>query len=65
VGSINLDLVVRADRISRVGETITGNSFHSYYGGKGANQPVAAANLEVEAFLQEHAAHSVTTEASW
>jgi ribokinase len=45
VGSINLDLVVGADRIPQVGETIIGNSFHSYYGGKGANQAVAAAKL--------------------
>jgi len=45
VGSINLDLVVRADRIPRVGETIAGNSFSSFCGGKGANQAVAAAKL--------------------
>lgn len=45
VGSINLDLVVGADRIPQVGETITGNSFNTFYGGKGANQAVAAAKL--------------------
>src|SRR5271166_4594630 len=45
VGSINLDLVVGADRIPRVGETIIGNSFATFYGGKGANQAVAAAKL--------------------
>ncbi|HUO26771.1 MAG TPA: ribokinase [Candidatus Aquilonibacter sp.] len=45
VGSINLDLVVEADRIPRVGETIAGNSFKTFYGGKGANQAVAAARL--------------------
>jgi ribokinase len=45
VGSVNLDLVVRADRIPRVGETIMGNSFSTFYGGKGANQAVAAAKL--------------------
>src|ERR1700689_1050411 len=45
VGSINLDLVVGADRIPHVGETITGNSFNTFYGGKGANQAVAAAKL--------------------
>ncbi|HUO17181.1 MAG TPA: hypothetical protein VMX38_19520 [Verrucomicrobiae bacterium] len=36
-GSINLDLVVGADRIPQVGETIIGNSFNTAYGGKGAN----------------------------
>ena len=45
VGSINLDLVVGADRIPQVGETIIGNSFNTFYGGKGANQEVAAAKL--------------------
>jgi ribokinase len=45
VGSINLDLVVGADRIPQVGETILGNSFNTFYGGKGANQAVATAKL--------------------
>jgi ribokinase len=45
VGSINLDLVVGADRIPQVGETILGNSFGTFFGGKGANQAVAIAKL--------------------
>ena len=45
VGSINLDLVAAADRIPQVGETITGHAFHTFHGGKGANQAVAAAKL--------------------
>jgi ribokinase len=45
VGSINLDLVAAADHIPQVGETIIGNSFKTFYGGKGANQAVAAAKL--------------------
>ena len=45
VGSINLDLVVRAERIPQIGETIIGNAFNTFYGGKGANQAVAAAKL--------------------
>jgi ribokinase len=45
VGSINLDLVIRADRIPQVSETIIGNSFNAFHGGKGANQAVAAAKL--------------------
>lgn len=45
VGSINLDLVATADRIPQIGETIHGHSFHSYFGGKGANQAVAASRL--------------------
>ena len=45
VGSINVDLVVGADRIPRVGETVTGGTFNTFFGGKGANQAVAAAKL--------------------
>src|SRR5580698_5071866 len=45
VGSINLDLVVGADRLPRIGETIIGQSFDTFYGGKGANQAVAIAKL--------------------
>jgi ribokinase len=45
VGSINLDLVVGADRIPQAGETIIGNSFNTFCGGKGANQAVAVAKL--------------------
>jgi ribokinase len=45
VGSINLDLVAGTDRLPQVGETIIGNTFNTFYGGKGANQAVAAARL--------------------
>lgn len=43
VGSSNTDMVVRAARIPRPGETILGGEFHTAAGGKGANQAVAAA----------------------
>jgi ribokinase len=45
VGSANLDLVARAARLPRPGETLTDASFFRAPGGKGANQAVAAARL--------------------
>jgi ribokinase len=45
IGSINYDLVVYAQRYPKPGETIMGTNFHSFPGGKGANQAIAAARL--------------------
>ena len=43
IGSINVDLVVTADRLPSPGETVLGGRFAVHHGGKGANQAVAAA----------------------
>ena len=48
VGSVNLDLVARCERLPRPGETLTAASFARHPGGKGANQAVAAARLGAE-----------------
>jgi len=45
VGSVNLDLVVRIDRLPEPGETVGGGTFSRVPGGKGANQAVACARL--------------------
>lgn len=45
VGSLNLDLVARVNRLPTLGETITGLDFQTHCGGKGANQAVALARL--------------------
>ena len=51
VGSINLDLVATADHLPRPGETIIGSRFQTFYGGKGANQAVAAAKLGYPTYM--------------
>ena len=42
VGSSNTDLIIKVSEIPRPGETLLGGEFHTFPGGKGANQAVAA-----------------------
>ena len=51
VGSINMDLVTQSPRFPRIGETILGDGFKRFMGGKGANQAVAAARLGADVAL--------------
>ena len=45
IASLNVDLVVVADRLPLPGETVLGGEFGTHDGGKGANQAVAAARV--------------------
>jgi ribokinase len=45
VGSANIDLVARCERLPRPGETVIDAVFERIPGGKGANQAIAAARL--------------------
>lgn len=43
IGSTNVDMITQLDHLPAVGESVTGGTFMQTYGGKGANQAVAAA----------------------
>lgn len=48
IGSANVDFTVAVPRLPREGETVSGGTFYTGYGGKGANQAVAARRLGAE-----------------
>lgn len=48
IGSISTDFNVITTKRPEIGETIRGESFSTSFGGKGANQAVAAARLGAE-----------------
>ncbi|WP_299730331.1 PfkB family carbohydrate kinase [uncultured Tateyamaria sp.] len=45
VGSLHLDVVLRAPHLPRVDETVTGSAVTYVFGGKGGNQALAAARM--------------------
>ena len=51
VGSLNMDLVVRAPRQPLLGETLMGHSFGTTGGGKGSNQALACARLGAVSYM--------------
>jgi ribokinase len=51
VGSFMMDLVIKAERRPQVGETLIGQSFGMFVGGKGFNQAVSAARLGAEVHM--------------
>ena len=42
IGSANMDFTVRLERLPQLGETVSEGEFYTSFGGKGANQAVAA-----------------------
>lgn len=51
IGSLNIDLTVVLPRFHLPGETLTGQDFRVYPGGKGGNQAVAAARLGAQVYF--------------
>lgn len=51
VGSLNMDLVIKVNRMPKIGETIKAEKISYLIGGKGANQAVAASRLGVDTTL--------------
>lgn len=51
VGSVNLDIVARAEKLPVAGETVTGATLSRFPGGKGANQALAAQRLGAQVTL--------------
>ncbi len=51
LGSANIDLVIRTQRLPNKGETLIGETFDIFTGGKGFNQATAAARLGAETTL--------------
>lgn len=46
-----MDMVTTTDKVPEQGETVLGESFTTYPGGKGANQAIAAARLGAEVVM--------------
>lgn len=51
IGSLNMDLVTKVKNFPKPGETIVGESFKTFPGGKGANQAVALGRLGADVLM--------------
>ncbi|MBQ7576866.1 MAG: ribokinase [Synergistaceae bacterium] len=51
VGSLNIDLVIRAPHCPKEGETLVGGPFGMAGGGKGSNQALTAARLNAKSYM--------------
>ena len=48
VGSLNMDMTARVEKLPELGATIMANDFYKSCGGKGANQAIAMSKLGLD-----------------
>ena len=48
IGSLNMDITVKVEKLPKLGETIFGKEYYESGGGKGANQAIAISKLGIE-----------------
>ena len=51
VGSLHLDVIVHSSRLPKPDETLIGDNVSYRFGGKGGNQALAAAKIDVQVFM--------------
>lgn len=51
IGSISTDFVVTTEALPAQGETVVGQAFETFFGGKGANQAIAMSRAGLEVFM--------------
>jgi len=51
VGSLHLDVIVHSSRLPKPDETLLGDNVSYRFGGKGGNQALAAAKIDVQVFM--------------
>ena len=51
VGSLHLDVIVQSSRLPKPDETLLGDNVSYRFGGKGGNQALAAAKIDVQVFM--------------
>ena len=51
VGSLHLDVIVHSSRLPKPDETLLGDKVSYRFGGKGGNQALAAAKIDVQVFM--------------
>jgi ribokinase len=62
IGSANIDLTVKVERLPQVGETVSGGDFRLSFGGKGANQALAARRAGADVFMIAKLGHDANGE---